>query len=145
MAQQQLQPQLLLTVTVRNAMKAYVPTMFTRISHEYAAEKTCLDFLERLLREHGHAALADGLSEFEICLQCVKNVGVLNSFGIKRARTCEEINATTFLSDTIATTLGFINSDELLFVVTPSLPHSPTSRCRRDRATYASCFWAIVV
>ena len=31
MAHQQLQPQLLLTVTVRNAVKAYVPTMFTRV------------------------------------------------------------------------------------------------------------------
>ena len=102
MAHQQLQPQLLLTVTVRNAVKAYVPTTFTRISHEYAAEKTYLDFVERLLREHGHAVLADRLSECEIYLQCVKTVGVPNSFGTKRARTCEEINATTFLSDTIA-------------------------------------------
>ncbi len=47
-----------------------MPTMFTRISHEYAAEKICLDFLERLLCEHGYAVLADRLSECEIYLQC---------------------------------------------------------------------------
>ena len=113
----------ILTVSVHNATTALVPKTFVRLENDWIRDHTCIRLLERLLREHDHASLADQLLECtEICPNVARLYGVQNSLGCKRSRLDIEIVATTFLHDSLCDTLAFLGCDELSFIVTPPPP-----------------------
>lgn len=117
----------LLSVSVRTATKVLVPPSFERLDSNWVASHTCIQLLEKLLREHRNHELVDTLQSCCIDMVCTRAVGVLNTFnGSKRARGIEEKFCTTFLHDNLETTLQIIDSDELAFVITP--PPEPQPR-----------------
>ena len=112
----------MLTVGVHSAAKTLVATTFIRLQREWIAENTCMQLLERLLRENGHIAIADKLGDCEVHLTCARTVGVQNRFA-KRGRATEEIKADTFLLDPIADALELMEAEELTFnLSTPAAP-----------------------
>ena len=115
-----------LTVSVRSGARVLVPPTFTRLTIDEVKSNTCLQLLERILREHDHVALADQLQmpECDIVMKCTRAVGVLNTLGTKRSRAVEEVVATTFLPDLLSDAFKHI-SDELLYIVTPPPPPQP--------------------
>ena len=76
----------LLTVSVNNATKALVPTTFIRLTREGVIGNTCMQLLERLLRENGHASIADQLGVSEVQMSCARSIGVQAPFANKRFR-----------------------------------------------------------
>ena len=116
---------MLLTVSVNNGARELVPQSFIRLESQWVGENTCLQLLEKLLREHEQAALADKLSECTVTLKCRRASCGNAPCGFKRPRSTEIIVATLFLAENLADTLSTTESEELLFFVSPPAPAAP--------------------
>jgi hypothetical protein len=116
----------LLAVSVNNAAKALVPTTFIRLTREWVIGNTCMQLLERLLRENGHASIADQLGVSEVQMSCARSIGVQAPLANKRSRQQDIIVATTFLEDILGEALDVMQSDELSFAITTPLPNRLT-------------------
>ena len=115
-----------LKVSVHNAVKTLVPTMFVRLETAWVNRNTCAQFLERILRENGHETIANQLDDCQVVFKCFRMVGIHNAFGNKRARVGEEMIATTFYKNLLGNTLPpEIDSDELMFNITLPAPDRP--------------------
>ena len=112
---------IILTTIVQNGPKVLCPLAFHRLDTEWVKSNTCLQLLEKLLRDEKHGDIADKLSDCDICMKCSRST----SIGSKRGRDSDEIIATTFITDTLADALRLMNCDSLLFYVTPPAPAEP--------------------
>ena len=115
----------LLQVSVNNGARELVPHSYIRLESVWVEQNTCLQLLDKLLREHEHAQLADKLSECIVTLKCRRAAHGNAPCGFKRPRSTEVIVATLFLADNLADTLTTTESDELYFYVTLPTPAAP--------------------
>ena len=115
----------LLTVSVNNGARELVPQSYIRLQSDWVGENTCLQLLEKLLREHEQAALADKLPECTVTLKCRRAAHGNAPCGFKRPRSTEIIVATLFLAENLADTLSTTESDDLMFFVSPPAPAAP--------------------
>lgn len=110
---------------MQDGPRFFVPQTITKLDSVWASENTCLQWLERILREHDQSELADKLPECHIVLKCRRpSLGTAPS-GFKRARSSEVVVATVFLEDKLADALAATESEDLLFFVTPPAPARP--------------------
>ena len=124
-------PPFLLTVSVQNGPRDLVPQTFARVDSVWAAENTCMQWLEKLLREHDQCELAAKLPECNVGMKCRRPSHGTAPVGFKRPRPTEMVVASLFLNDSLADTLAATESDELFFLVTPPARQAPV----RDATT----------
>ena len=130
---------IILTTIVQNGPKVLCPLAFHRLDTEWVKSNTCLQLLEKLLRDEKHGDIADKLSDCDICMKCSRSTMI----GSKRGRDSDDIIATTFIADSLADALRLMNCDSLMFYVTPPAPPEPviidaTARLMRAAAPAAT-------